>query len=340
MDIVTQGMLGGVLARSIARDEEKKSAILAGIFAGLLADADILIRSAGDPLLNIEYHRHFTHSLLFVPFGAAIACLLLWPLLHRHLSSGRLYLFCLAGFSLSGVLDALTSYGTMLFWPFSDQRVALNLISIVDPVFSMILLVSLLLGLRMAGRRAAHAGLVLCLLYIGFGFIQQQRAAGVAGELAAKRNHKPVEQVAKPTLGNLLLWRSVYVHDDRIYIDAVRVGLFTGNRVYTGASVDRFAMQRDLPQLLPSDVLYRDIRRFIRFSDNYIAFDPEQENILGDMRYSMLPNDVRPLWGITVDAKNPQQHADYRFFRDSSQTVRQAFINMLTGRCATPGCGS
>ena len=109
MDILTQSLLGGVLAQSVARTQEKKPATLAGAVAGLLADADILIRSADDPLLTIEYHRHFTHSLLFIPFGAAIACLLLWPLLRRRLAVPRLYLFCLAGFSLSGVLDALLS---------------------------------------------------------------------------------------------------------------------------------------------------------------------------------------------------------------------------------------
>lgn len=77
MDLLTQGLLGGVLAQSVARKEEKKLATLVGIAAGLLADADVLISSSSDPLLNIEYHRHFTHSLLFIPFGAAIALALL-----------------------------------------------------------------------------------------------------------------------------------------------------------------------------------------------------------------------------------------------------------------------
>ena len=131
------------------------------MLAGLLADADILIRSSSDSLLTIEYHRHFTHSLVFIPVGAAIAMLLLWPFVRRHLPAGRLYLFCLAGFSMSGVLDAFTSYGTHLFWPFSDERVAFNIISIVDPVFTLILLVTLLAGLRLGHRRVALAGLAL-----------------------------------------------------------------------------------------------------------------------------------------------------------------------------------
>lgn len=338
MDIVTQALLGGVLAQSVARKDEKKVATLTGLFAGMLADLDILIRSADDPLLNIEYHRHFTHSLLFIPLGAAIACLLLWPLMRRHLSSLRLYLFCLAGFSLSGVLDALTSYGTMLFWPFSEQRVALNLIAIVDPVFTGILLAGLLLGIKLPARWIAWGALLLCATYLVFAVVQQQRAQGVMAGVINARSHAPQQQVVKPTLGNLLLWRSVYVHDGRIYVDAVRVGLLADRLIYPGNSVARFIQHRDLPQLDPQTTLAGDIRRFERFSDGFVAFDPQQGNVLGDMRYSMFPAGVRPLWGIVIDPEQPQQHVDYRFFRDSSAGVRHTFIHMLLGRCDEVDC--
>jgi len=329
MDVLTQGLVGGVLAQSLARKSEKKIATLVGVVAGLLADADILIRSSSDPLLNIEYHRHFTHSLVFIPLGAAIAMLLLWPFVRRHLSARRLYLFSLAGFSMSGVLDAFTSYGTHLFWPFSDERVALNIISIVDPVFTLILLVTLLTGLRLGDRKVAFAGLVLCMMYLGMGFVQLQRAEQVAEELRDKRGHLAIQSVVKPTLGNLVLWRSVYIHEDRIHVDAIRVGLFEAGRVIEGESVARFSFEKDMPQLDESSVLYRDIVRFRSFSDGYVALDPMQANVLGDIRYSMLPVSARPLWGIVIDPDSPEVHADYRFFRDSGPSVRETFLNLL-----------
>ncbi|MEJ2328400.1 MAG: metal-dependent hydrolase [Gammaproteobacteria bacterium] len=329
MDVLTQGLVGGVLAQSLARKNEKKIATLVGVVAGLLADADILIRSSSDPLLNIEYHRHFTHSLVFIPVGAAIAMLLLWPFVRRYLSARRLYLFSLAGFSMSGVLDAFTSYGTHLFWPFSDERVALNIISIVDPVFTLILLVTLLTGLRLGHRKVAFAGLVLCMMYLGIGFVQSQRAGQVAEDLRDKRGHLATQSVVKPTLANLVLWRSVYIHEDRIHVDAIRVGLFDAGRVIEGESVARFSLDRDLPQLDESSVLYTDIVRFLSFSDGYVALDPMQANVLGDIRYSMLPVSARPLWGIVIDPDRPQVHADYRFFRDSSPSVRESFLSLL-----------
>jgi len=329
MDILNKALLGGVLAQSVAGKEEKRLASMVGVFSGMLADADILIRSSSDPLLNIEYHRHFTHSLLFIPFGAAIALILLWPFLRQKISFGRLYLFCLAGFSMSGVLDACTSYGTHLFWPFTDERVSWNIISIVDPVFTLVLLVALLLGLKLRNIQVARIGLLLCGLYLGLGFIQLQRAQQVADELVQLRGHLMQQHVVKPTLGNLLLWRSVYISDNKIYVDAIRLDLLDGHRVLEGESVEQFSLGEDLPDLDSVSQLYKDIQRFIIFSDGYMAYDPGQANVIGDIRYSMLPVSARPLWGIVIYPDQPERHADYRFFRDKSPEVRQTFLKML-----------
>ena len=86
MDLLTQGLLGASLAQSGTRQNETRLATGVGFFAGLLADADILIQSVNDPLLTVEFHRHFTHSIFFVPFGSLIAALILWPFLRKRLS--------------------------------------------------------------------------------------------------------------------------------------------------------------------------------------------------------------------------------------------------------------
>jgi inner membrane protein len=175
----------------------------------------------------------------------------------------------------------------------------------------------------------AYAGLALCVLYLGIGFVQLQRAEQVAETLREQRGHLAVQAVVKPTLANLVLWRSVYIHGDRIFVDAIRVGLFDTGKVIEGEAVARFSLDKDLPQLDGSSVLYADILRFQSFSDGYVAFDPMQPNVLGDIRYSMLPMSASPLWGIVIDRDRPQVHADYRFFRDSSQSVRDTFIDLL-----------
>jgi len=329
MDILTQGLLGGVLAQSVAKKEETKLATLIGIIAGLLADADIFIYSSNDPLLNIEFHRHFTHSLFFIPIGAAIAMALMWPFLKNRLPAGRLYLYSLLGYSMSGLLDACTSYGTHLLWPLSEERIAFNLISIIDPVFTIILFITLLYSLRVKRQRIAHIGLLLAASYMLLGYIQQQRATNVATNLIALRGHETTQSLIKPTMANLLLWRSIYVHQDRIYVDAIRVGVFSNNKIFEGESVKKLSIKIDLAGLDRSSVLYHDIQRFKLFSDDFVAFDPSQENVIGDLRYSMLPMSTKPLWGIVINKDKPQEHANYKFYRDKGQQVRQKFFSML-----------
>ena len=184
----------------------------------------------------------------------------------------------------------------------------------------------------------AYVGLLLCATYMVIGFLQLQRAQSLAEDSAIARGHESKQLLVKPTLGNLVLWRSVYIHDNRIYVDAIRVGLFSANKVFNGSSVEKFSLYNDLPGLVAGSTLHTDIERFIKFSDGYVAFDPKQENVLGDIRYSMLPVSPQPLWGIVIDPEQPQQHADYRFFRDKSRAVRQKFFNLLAGNCAAVDC--
>ena len=332
MDIVTQGILGASLARVIASKEQAKIATAVGFFAGLLADADILIQSSSDPLLYLEYHRHFSHSIFFIPLGALIASLILWFFLRNRLNFSRLYLYCLAGYSLSGVIDACTSYGTQLFWPFASDRVALNIISIIDPAFTLILLVSLLLSIKKRSMLATRIGLLLAACYLGFGWLQLERARDMSRQLAADRGHEIQRLLVKPTLGNLLLWRSIYLHDERLYVDAVRVGIFAHNLVYPGNSIALFDVDSYFHELSKASTLYSDIKRFNEFSDNYVAILPDNPALLADIRYSVLPDSLRPLWGIQMDVQQPEAHAQYKIIRDMSADDRKRFVAMLLGK--------
>ena len=330
MDILTQGLLGAVLAQSAARKTETKIAAVTGFAAGLLADADVLIRSSNDTLLAIEYHRHFTHSIFFIPFGALIAALLLWPLMKKHLNFRRVYLYSLMGYSLSGFLDACTSYGTHLFWPLSDQRVSFHLISIVDPVFTLTLIIACIYTIKMKRNSIARAGLAVAGMYLMLGLVQLQRAESVIQDYLASRGHNDHQQlVVKPTLGNQLLWRTIYQYDGRFYVDAVRVGLFSEPRVYEGDSIPVFKPDTDLNDLQNDSVLYDDVIRFMSFSDDYVAMHPEHNNILADIRYSNHPTGLDPLWGIEIDLSKPDQHAKFSIYRNLTSESRQRFYAML-----------
>lgn len=332
MDILTQGLLGATLAQTNAKQNEIRIAAFVGFAAGLLADADVLIQSSSDPMLTIEYHRHFTHSIFFIPFGALLATLLLWPFIRKHLSFQRLYVFSLLGYSLSGVLDSFTSYGTHLFWPIMQERIAFNIISIIDPVFTLALLAAVVLSIKRKLPSPARMGLLFAVLYMLIGWIQHERAWDMLQEVARERGHVIERGIVKPTLGNILAWRSVYQYKDNLYVDGLRMGVFDNPRFYTGRSVVLFKLEEDFEYMAKDLALYNDIKRFVEFSDGYVSIDPETPHILGDIRYANKPLGVKPMWGIEMDLRNPQHHAKYKFYRDLSKENRQQYFDMLLGR--------
>ena len=331
MDLLTQGLLGGVLASAAAPKAESRYAAIAGFGAALLADADVFISSGDDPLLNLEFHRHFTHSLIFVPLGALLAALLLWTVLRNRLDFRRIYFYALLGYATSGLLDACTSYGTHLLWPFSETRIAWSIIAIVDPLFSLLLLVALIAALFYRKALPARIGLGMAGAYLLVGLGQHYNALQAANELAAQRGHEVERILVKPTLANLVLWRSVYRSGDRYYVDAIRVGT-DSQRIYPGTSVPAFERERDMRQLAADSVLAQDIQRFAVLADGFLVRDRARDNVLSDIRYAMLPNIAAPMWGIELNLADPSQHADFKVYRDAPQDHREQFLIMLRGR--------
>ncbi|MCH8529418.1 MAG: metal-dependent hydrolase [Saccharospirillum sp.] len=332
MDILTHGVLGGSFAQSLARKDRLLLASLAGFVGGILADVDILVRSSDDPLLNLEVHRAMTHWLVFIPIGGLIAALLLWPLLRRKSPFRELLLFTTAGYATHALLDACTSYGTHLFGPFSNSAVAWNLISVVDPVATLILLVGFGVALARKQPRAAQLGLVLLIGYLAFGAFQHDRVRTQALAIAAELGHQPERLVVKPTLGNLVLWRTLYVHEGYYHVNAIRVGL--GTDIVRGDHIAVFDREQVLAQLDSDSRLYKDIERFHRFADGYLVWHPEHADVIGDVRYAMLPQETAPIWGIRLPDgwREGEDRITFEHFRRTDPHTRQAFINLLLGR--------
>ena len=333
MDPLTQGVLGAALPQATAaRARFAASAGLLGFLAGMAADLDVLIRSSSDPLLFLEYHRQFTHSLIFVPFGGLFCALILHALLGRRrgLSFRQSWLFCTLGYATHALLDACTTYGTMLFWPFSDVRVAWNTISIIDPLFTLPLLFAVVLAGRRSRPLYARLGLLWACFYMALGLWQRNDAMEMGYILAKQRGHTPLRLEAKPSFANILVWKIVYETDDKYYVDAVRAGV--APRVFRGNSVAKLDIPRDLPWLQEGSQQARDIERFRWFSNGYIARDPLFPNRVIDIRYSMIPNEMAPLWSIELrpGARN-DEHAAYLVHRDAGDGRAQQMWRMLSG---------
>jgi len=326
MDIVTQGIVGAVFAQTAADKKHIRLASLTGFIGAVLADADVLIHSANDPLLKLEFHRQFSHSLLFIPFGALLAALLLWPLLRKRLPFSRLYLFSLLGYGTAGLLDACTSYGTQLLWPFSTERIAWRIISIVDPIFTGILLLMLVLAWKSRKKLYAFVGISLALSYLLFASYQQQSARHLQQELAQQRGHIIERSIVKPTFGNTLLWRSLYASNGHYYVDAFRIGIFSQPRFFPGSRIEVWQLP---PESNEESRQIRDLRRFTTLSQGYLVRHPDDPQVIADIRFAILPNSIKPLWGVRLNPDTPEKHVSEATFRKFDEKTRQQFLDML-----------
>jgi inner membrane protein len=341
MDPLTQGLVGATVTQTVTRTKaaDGRRLVVAGCFgfiAGMAPDLDVLIRSSSDPLLFLEYHRQFTHAVPMIPVGGLLCAVLLHLLWGRQAGLPLLtgWLYCTIGYGTHGLLDAFTSYGTMLWWPFSTKRFALSYVPIVDPLFTLPLLVLVALATQRRRPRYTAAALVWSVAYIGAGMMQRNTAAEMGAALAASRGHTPVRLEAKPSFANILVWKIVYETGERFYVDAVRATI--APRVFPGASIHKLDAARDFAFLDPASRQARDVGRFAGFSDGFVARDPGDPHRIIDIRYSMVPNEIDALWSITVSpTAGPDAHVAFETHRRNAAMGLARLWSMLTAP-ATP----
>ncbi len=330
MDPLSQATLGAAAAQSLIKKSDLARIALIGALAGMAPDLDVLIQSSTDPLLQLEYHRQFTHSLIFIPVGALLCAIAFWPFMRRHMSFKAIWLTALAGYATHALLDACTTYGTLLLWPFSDARIAWNTISVIDPVFTLPLLGFVIAAGVKKSQFIGRLGMAWVALYLSIGVIQEERAIAAGEALAADRGHAPAVVSAKPSFGNLLLWKTVYEYDDHFWVDAVRAG---GDvTIIEGDHVARLNLQSSFPWLDTDSQQARDVERFRWFSNDYLAIDSDDPFLIVDMRYSHLPNEIKGLWGIRLDPDaSADEHVTWIARRSADSEQFEQLWAMLKG---------
>jgi len=330
MDPLTQGVLGAALPQAmLGRRMHIGFATAFGFLAGMAADLDIFITSATDPLMFLVYHRHFTHSLIFIPVGGlACAAVFHWLIGRRRgVAFRHTLLACTLGYATHAPLDAMTSYGTLLFWPFSDERVSISAVSVIDPFFTLPLLVLMIVALVRKKPLFAAVGLAWAAAYLSLGYWQRLRAEETVAAVAKERGHDLIRIEAKPTFANILIWKTIYETPTDFYVDAVRAGIST--RLFPGAALPKLDVARDFPWLDPDSQQAGDIERFRYFSQEYVAKDPQHANRIIDVRYSFVPNEVRPLWSIELSPDaGPSGHVKYLTHRTGAPADLRSLLRM------------
>ncbi|MGN6369259.1 MAG: metal-dependent hydrolase [Phycisphaerae bacterium] len=307
MDSITHVLLGGTIALA-ARSPRKgrtspvgpRAAFLLGALAATFPDFDVLIRT-GNAVTDHALHRSFMHSFLFVPLLAALSALPFLALKRFRPAWKPILLAAFLATLSHPLLDALTSYGTQLLWPFSHHRFALDIIAVVDLPYTALLLLGLLLAWRKHYPQLPGITLALSSLYLAFAALQHHHAVNAQQQLLALRGHTHAANPrVLPEIGAPLNYRSLYIQNNRIYADALRIPLFSRPLLRQGTNTPLAQTPTDLP---PTEL--DDIRTFSWFADGFIAPDPLHPNVLADMRYTDTLNGFDAIWGIRLSPNAP-----------------------------------
>ena len=145
MDTITHGIVGTLLGKGYFSERYGRIATFAAALGAVFPDIDVVTEfTSSDPLSLIRYHRGITHSFIAMPFFAAGLAWLTHRLARRRgletPSQIILTVIYLLAITSHIVLDGMTSFGTRMWTPVSQQRVAWDLLFIIDFVFSSLVL--------------------------------------------------------------------------------------------------------------------------------------------------------------------------------------------------------
>lgn len=331
MDPLTHAVLGAAAAQAALGRTLGRRALLAGAAGGMMPDADLLLMPLSDPALPWELHRHASHAFLFVPIGGLLTAMLFLPWGWWRRRWKALLGAATLAYATHGPLDCCTSWGTMWLWPLSGARLSWDLVPIIDPVFTLILLAGVVRSLRGSRRAPALAALGFATAYLGLASWQHAAALEAQRDLAARRGHTIDRGRVMPTLGNVVIWRSLYDSGGRLHADALRVLPGRPVEARGGASLERLTPATwpdDRPDLAHLAGL---LRRFDAMADGYLARTPGRPGIVGDMRYSIEAGGFSPLWGIEMGAGPREGRASWvDLARDGRGAGRRMLVDLLS----------
>jgi inner membrane protein len=218
MDSITQAVLGASVAGVCAPPGHRRQALLLGAALGTLPDMDVLI-DFGDAVQNYTYHRGFSHSVfVLVPFA-----ILLWTALLQwwapvRAAPGRWLAAILLVLLTHPLLDAHTAYGTQLWWPLSAPPAMWSTLFIIDPLYTIPLLLGSLFALIKPAARwtglSLVVGLVLSTAYLGWSWVGKAVVERNAEPTLAELGLSDAPLFSVPTPFNTLLWRVVVMTED------------------------------------------------------------------------------------------------------------------------------
>ena len=284
MDSLSQAVLGGAVALACSGGKSTRKAIIYGAVIATLPDLDILQRFASDLESTIR-HRTWSHSWLV---DVGIAPLLAWLIsrVEHCFSFLRWWLIVLTCLTTHSGLDGFTVYGTGLFWPLAKQNVMGGSVFIIDPLFTLPLLIALVIAWKNYNSsrafRVTIGALVISSFYLIWGQVAQSYVEGLGKTAMQQQSKSWINLIATPTPFNSILWRVISVNKDYYY-----EGFYHLFQPHRPLVMVEFPRNPHLKQKIANSAEFRE---FEKFNHQFYALDAHQNQVItSDLRMGIEP---------------------------------------------------
>lgn len=288
MDSVTQIVLGAAVGEAVLGKKIGNKAMLLGAIAGTIPDLDVIANYFTDTVSALEIHRGFTHSIVFaVVFGLLFGWLLsLWD---KRASFKEWSWFWFLCFVTHPLLDAHTTWGTQLFWPF-DLRLAYKNIFVIDPLYTLPFLVFLLLAMfqkrgSFKRRRLNNLGLIVSSSYMVLTIILKGITYSKFKTALENQNIAYMALETKPSPLNTILWTANVETEDAFLI---------GDYSFFDTKPIQFFPHPKNHGTLGALAEKDKVKRLIKITKGWYTVSEREDGIyLNDLRFGMMSVDQR-----------------------------------------------
>lgn len=286
MDSLTHIVLGACMGELLAGKKMGKKAMLLGAAAQSLPDIDFVAGLWSTPSEDLLAHRGFTHSFLFIMLLTPLLSFLAkrWSKL-QAVSLKSWFIFFGVQMAIHVLIDAMNTYGTGWWEPFSHARIACDVLFVADPLFTLSLVVASCALLFKKGfavrKRWALGAILLSLSYLVYAGYNKSVVSEVVESSLADKKIFYEEYFTTPTPFNSWLWY-VVVKDT--------AGFYIGYRsVFDQSSSMPLTYVARQDSLLVPFLGQEDLQHLLRFSKGYYTVQQWGDSlVLNDIRFGQI----------------------------------------------------
>jgi len=319
MDSLTQIVLGAAVGEKLLGKKLGNRALLYGAIAGTIPDLDVYVGKLFDPITAIEIHRGFSHSILFfILLSPFLGWILSKIEKKRGVTFKQATVFWFLGLLTHALLDAFTTWGTQLFYPF-DIRLSLHSIFVIDPLYTLPFLFCLIMVMRFKRNNPKrqkwnHLGLLISSSYLLLTVITQQIVASKFEKNLSEQNIEYTRKIVKPSPMNIILWNSVIETENGYYMGDY--SFFDSQPIFWDYYPKNHKLVKDIAN-------EKVIRQLQWISEGwFIITEKRNRRYFNDMRFGL----------ISTDRKNPEFSFSYEIITENEQINAIEVTNKRKGR--------